>query len=794
MNIFEQYGIKEVADITFYAITLNKYGEEIYVPVMYFDTLKVSTLEQTAQETSATGGKGNAELISWDFGKAISLKIEDALYNPASQSLMWGGKFGIKNSKIYGVWNPYIYPKDRFGKYVYLDEYIATYDTASETYSVVDKYGKPIELTYSTEEELLANDFHKVICICDGSIKYIKRFPNNKGHYKYLRRDVEINPQEDQLIPIDSLCPLDKIIHDTYTSGPIERYAYDYNSAAEPEKNQQFKSNKWKENKTPELAELIVDNFINFDYKNYIFRPFGSNNEHCYYEEVPICDSQLAGCTNQVDAYGYIWNKADIKMTSLQGDQDIYFAENMNVKYRLLKDCPNKEVSISTSGIFKNSDEYLTNEIFSYNEEDLIFNSIDGLVKKDKPFNTKIDFFTNIKWDTVNEGGQVVENITKVKIGTFYILEDWNYVSESPYEMIYPINDGLERVKMLERMEKCTAKKTFAIDTDKNLAMYNYSQSKEYDNSSIIVYIDPRTMKPYEPNSDHFYKKNGDLVEGNLRIVKQNSIFYRWSRTIAPKHTALGHRIIVDAEHYPCAFKVVGETFARTRVGQKDQRYQFEIPICKLSSNTSLQLEADGAPTTFTMELKVLRKDDGTMMRLTQYNIADDEIGGTVVVPIDGSDTPEPEKDNDRTYWTKENVSENGDNQIKIINPNNNTPYHLEEDLDNPYYCSEPYVDSSYEELEQLNRSNIVVEEKWKEYKKSVYTEYYDRERTQPTGEVTEQIDEVVVHSKVLTEEEYEFTILSEENNTEENTDEETTMIALDSTEGQALLFEEEEV
>ena len=29
MNIFEQYGIKEVADVTFYAITLNKYG--IYV-------------------------------------------------------------------------------------------------------------------------------------------------------------------------------------------------------------------------------------------------------------------------------------------------------------------------------------------------------------------------------------------------------------------------------------------------------------------------------------------------------------------------------------------------------------------------------------------------------------------------------------------------------------------------------------------------------------------------------------------------------------------------------------------
>jgi hypothetical protein len=48
-NIFEQYGIKEVADVTIYAIELDKYDNEVYIPVMYLDTLKVSTLEQTAE-------------------------------------------------------------------------------------------------------------------------------------------------------------------------------------------------------------------------------------------------------------------------------------------------------------------------------------------------------------------------------------------------------------------------------------------------------------------------------------------------------------------------------------------------------------------------------------------------------------------------------------------------------------------------------------------------------------------------------------------------------------------------
>ena len=49
MNLFEQYGIKEVADVTLYAIELDKYDDEVYVPVMYLDTLKVSTIEQTAE-------------------------------------------------------------------------------------------------------------------------------------------------------------------------------------------------------------------------------------------------------------------------------------------------------------------------------------------------------------------------------------------------------------------------------------------------------------------------------------------------------------------------------------------------------------------------------------------------------------------------------------------------------------------------------------------------------------------------------------------------------------------------
>lgn len=89
-DLFKQYGIKEVADVTIYKIGEN--GTE--TPFLFLDTLKVSTLEQTAEQSDARGGKGNPKLITWDYGKEINVTLEDALYSPASMALMWGGAEG----------------------------------------------------------------------------------------------------------------------------------------------------------------------------------------------------------------------------------------------------------------------------------------------------------------------------------------------------------------------------------------------------------------------------------------------------------------------------------------------------------------------------------------------------------------------------------------------------------------------------------------------------------------------------------------------------------------------------
>ena len=104
MNIFDQYGIKEVADVTLYSIHKKKDGSggTYCVPALFLDTLKISSTEKTAENVWAEGSLGNSRLICWDYGKQINVTLEDALCTPASLGLCWGGILGTDwvNGKI----------------------------------------------------------------------------------------------------------------------------------------------------------------------------------------------------------------------------------------------------------------------------------------------------------------------------------------------------------------------------------------------------------------------------------------------------------------------------------------------------------------------------------------------------------------------------------------------------------------------------------------------------------------------------------------------------------------------
>jgi hypothetical protein len=83
-----KFGIKEVADVRFYAANALKYDDGALVwnsevtdhtKKLEFTTLKVSNLEFTAEQADARGGKGNTKLITWDHSREATLTLEDAL-------------------------------------------------------------------------------------------------------------------------------------------------------------------------------------------------------------------------------------------------------------------------------------------------------------------------------------------------------------------------------------------------------------------------------------------------------------------------------------------------------------------------------------------------------------------------------------------------------------------------------------------------------------------------------------------------------------------------------------------
>lgn len=99
------FGIKEVADVAFYNVGKVTVGTDGTLtaeeaPLFILDTLKVSTIENTAEQADAKGGKGNAPLIIWDYGREITISLQDAVLSEKTLSLMFEGNAANSDNVI----------------------------------------------------------------------------------------------------------------------------------------------------------------------------------------------------------------------------------------------------------------------------------------------------------------------------------------------------------------------------------------------------------------------------------------------------------------------------------------------------------------------------------------------------------------------------------------------------------------------------------------------------------------------------------------------------------------------
>lgn len=99
------FGVREICNVVFRAKAPMMVGDKKFYkdePVIYFDTLKTSTLEGASTTVYAQGGRGNARLVAWDGDRTVTFTMEDALISAEGLQILMGTgivKSAQKNGK-----------------------------------------------------------------------------------------------------------------------------------------------------------------------------------------------------------------------------------------------------------------------------------------------------------------------------------------------------------------------------------------------------------------------------------------------------------------------------------------------------------------------------------------------------------------------------------------------------------------------------------------------------------------------------------------------------------------------
>lgn len=79
----KRYGQREICNVVLRNITTN-------APVLYLESLKLTSLDIGATRVFAKGSRGNPRLVGWSSDKEPAFKCEDALISPESLAILAG--------------------------------------------------------------------------------------------------------------------------------------------------------------------------------------------------------------------------------------------------------------------------------------------------------------------------------------------------------------------------------------------------------------------------------------------------------------------------------------------------------------------------------------------------------------------------------------------------------------------------------------------------------------------------------------------------------------------------------
>lgn len=88
-----KFGVREICEVVLKAKAAMKVGNKVFYknePVIYFDTLKTSSMEGAATTVYAQGGRGNSRLVAWEGERTVTFTMEDALISPEGFMILSG--------------------------------------------------------------------------------------------------------------------------------------------------------------------------------------------------------------------------------------------------------------------------------------------------------------------------------------------------------------------------------------------------------------------------------------------------------------------------------------------------------------------------------------------------------------------------------------------------------------------------------------------------------------------------------------------------------------------------------
>ena len=184
------------------------------------------------------------------------------------------------------------------------------------------------------------------------------------------------------------------------------------------------------------------------------------------------------------------------------------------------------------------------------------------------------------------------------------------------------IKDNGNKQEVLKTLKKGDIKKTDATFAEFALKGQTYYIAQ--DRLTYFAYVNGNgTPSGIDRTTVNWDEKNFDFVTFDLLDCSTSKVIPSISGD-AVVNTAIknGFEIKIDAEFGDNTYYITGDTYARNIASGKDEFLQFVIPKGKVSSeDTSLTMEADGDPATFSMTVNCLKAVDGSMLKLIKYEL-----------------------------------------------------------------------------------------------------------------------------------------------------------------------------